>query len=52
MDIAFYKKTSDGDIQNTTGRFFRTQPAVTSDSSELSVDRMINEFLRAIEAFN
>ena len=30
----------DGEIQNTTGRF-RTQPAVTSDSSELSVDRMM-----------
>jgi len=47
MDIAFYRTTPDGEIQNTTGRF-RTQPAVTSDSSELSVDRMINDFLHAI----
>ena len=45
MDIAFYR------IQNTTGRF-RTQPAISSDVSELSVDRMINDFLHAIEAFN
>jgi len=50
-DIAFYRTTPDGEIQNTTGRF-RTEPAVTSDSSELSVDRMINDFLHAIEAFN
>jgi len=51
MDIAFYRTTPDGEIQNTTGRFW-TQPAVTSDVSELSVDRMNNDFLHAIEAFN
>ena len=51
MDIAFYRTTPDREIQNTTGRF-RTQPAVTSDSSELSVGRMIHDFLHAIEAFN
>jgi len=51
MDVAFYRTTPDGEIQNTTGRF-RTQRAVTSDSSELSVDRMIDDFLHAIEAFN
>jgi len=51
MDIAFYRTTPDGEIQNTTGRF-RTQTAVTSDSMELSVDRMINDFLHAIETFN
>jgi len=51
MDIAFYRTTPDGEIQNTTGRF-RTQPAISSDVSELSVDRMINDFLHAIEAFN
>jgi len=51
MDIAFYRTTPDGEIQNTTGRF-RTQPALSSDVSELSVDRMINDFLHAIEAFN
>ena len=49
MDIAFYR-TPDGEIQNTTGRF-RTQPAVTSDISELS-NRMNSDFLHAIEAFN
>jgi len=51
MDIAFYRTTPDGEIQNTTGRF-RTQPAVTSNVSELSVDRMNSDFLHAIEAFN
>jgi len=51
IDIAFYRTTPDGEIQRTSGRF-RTQPAVTSDASELSVDHMIGEFLRAIEAFN
>jgi len=51
MDIAFYRTTPDGEIQRTSGRF-RTQPAVTSYASELSVDHMIGEFLRAIEAFN
>jgi len=30
MDIAFYRTTPDGEIQNTTGRF-RTQPAISSD---------------------
>jgi len=51
MDIAFYRTTPDGEIQNTTGRF-RTQPAITSNVSELSVDRMKSDFLHAIEAFN
>ena len=51
MGIAFYRMTPDGEIQNTTGRF-RTQPAILSNVSELSVDRMINDFLHAIEAFN
>jgi len=50
MDTAFYRTTSDGEIQHTTGRF-RAQPAVTSDSSELSADHMIDEFQHAIEAF-
>ena len=44
MDIAFYRTTPDGEIQNTTGRF-RTQPAIF-------LDRMINDFIHAIEAFN
>jgi len=51
VDIASYRTTPDGEIQNTTGRF-RTQPAISSDTSELSVDRMINDFLHATEAFN
>jgi len=51
MDIAFYRTTPDGEIQNTTGRF-RTQPAILSDASELFVKSMINDFLHALEAFN
>jgi len=51
IDIVFYRTTSDCEIQYTTGRF-RTQPAVTSNSSELSADHMIDEFQHAIEAFN
>jgi len=51
MDIAFYRTTSDGESQRTTGRF-RTQPILTSDASELSANHMIGDFLRAIEAFN
>jgi len=30
MDIALYRTTPDGEIQNTTGRF-RAQPAILSD---------------------
>ena len=50
IDIAFSRTTPDGDLQHTTARF-RTQPDVISDTSDVTADRIANEFLTGIENF-
>ena len=51
IDIAFSRTTPDGDLQHTTARF-RTQPDVISDTSDVTSDRIVDEFLTGIENFN
>jgi len=51
IDIAFYRTTSDGDVQHTTGRF-RTQPTIMGDISDFDVEGIASEFLLSIENFN
>ena len=43
IDIAFYRTTSDGDVQHTTGRF-RTQPTIMYDIWDLDVEDIGSEF--------
>ena len=51
IDIAFSRTTPDGDLQHTTARF-RTQPDVIADTSDVTSDRIVDEFLTGIENFN
>jgi len=51
MDVQFYRTTVDGELQQTTARFW-TAPSVLSDVTAIDIDDVAREFTSAVENFN